>query len=103
MGDTGKKRRKTPTLGMTIVKRHAREDEYLSQFLGGRYCARITIPIISEDQIRKAAIVLREAAEDLTALCDEGGSKLGKVIGARSIVGAASKRLKGGVHYKGAR
>lgn len=85
------------------MSRHSREDEYLSQFLGGRHCARITIPIISVSQIRAAATALKEASEALAEIAEDKGNTLGKVLGVRSVIGATSTRLKGGIAYKGAR
>jgi hypothetical protein len=97
-----RKRRKT-ILGESVIIKHTREDEYLSQFLGGRYCARITVPIITVAQIRAAATALKEAGEALSEIADDKGNMLGKVLGARRVIGATSTKLKGGIHYRGAR
>lgn len=85
------------------MDRHRKTDEYHSQFLGGRNCTRITIPILTLDQIRLAAILLKQLGEDLEACAADDGSMLGKILEARSLCGAVSRKLKGGVAFKGAR
>lgn len=90
-----------PTLA--VVRNHMKADDYASQFLGGRNCARLTIPIVNVDQIRSAAILLRELGNDMQEIADEQGPVLGKVLAARGLLQTINRKLKGGVHYKGAR
>lgn len=85
------------------MQKHSREDAYLSQFLGGRHCVRVTIPILTVAQIRAAATALKDAGDALSAIADEPGNMLGKVLGARRVINATSVSLKGGIAYRGAR
>lgn len=78
-------------------------DDYHRDFLGGRNCTRITIPILSQEQIERASTVLRQLANELDECAHQSGPLLGKILLARNICGDASRRLKGGVAYKGAR
>jgi hypothetical protein len=88
---------------MSVVDLQDKADLYHSQFFGGRHCARITVPIITVDQIRAAAIELRALADDLDRAASGDGSTLAKVLEARAHISRASTKLKGGVHYRGAR
>ena len=83
--------------------RSMREEDYHAHFLGGRNCARITVPILTLDQIKSAAMIFAELGEALEACAAQPGNQLGKVLEARNLCGQASKILKGGVAYKGAR
>ena len=100
---TKKKRAKRSQLGGSVVLRTLRDQDYDAQFLGGRNCARITVPILTLDQIKAAALMFRELGEALQACTEQPGSQLGKVLEARNLCGQASTILKGGVSYKGAR
>lgn len=74
------------------------EDRYIAENLG--HCARITIPLVSIDNIRAAASTLRATANDLDQLLGEGRkSSFSNVLIARGIVSRASKQLKGGSLY----
>jgi len=74
------------------------EDTYVKEKLG--HCARITIPLVTTDQIKAAAVALRHAADDLDVLLGEGRkSSFSNVLVARGIIGRASRRLKGGMLY----
>lgn len=83
--------------------RQLKEQDYHAQFLGGRNCARITVPILTLDQIKAAAAIFAELGEALQACTEQPGTQLGKVLEARMLCGQASTILKGGVAYKGAR
>ena len=78
-------------------------EDYHRDFLGGRNCTRITIPILTQQQIVEASKVLRQLANELDECAHGDGPLLGKILLARNICGDASRRLKGGVAYKGAR
>ena len=78
-------------------------EDYHRDFLGGRNCTRITIPIITQKQIEDASKVLRQLANELDECAHQEGSLLGKILVARNICNDASRRLKGGIAYKGAR
>lgn len=78
-------------------------EDYHRDFLGGRNCTRITIPIITLEQIKLASSVLRELANDLDECAHQESSQLGKILVARNLCNDASRRLKGGIAYKGAR
>ena len=78
-------------------------EDYHRDFLGGRNCTRITIPIITLEQIKLASSVLRELANDLDECAHQESSLLGKILVARNLCNDASRRLKGGIAYKGAR
>lgn len=78
-------------------------EDYHRDFLGGRNCTRITIPIITLDQIKLASTILRELANDLDECAHQESSQLGKILVARNLCNDASRRLKGGIAYKGAR
>ena len=90
-----------PTL--VIVRKHMKADDYHAQFLGGRNCARLTIPMVNVDQIKAAGLLLRDLGNSMIRLSEEPGNVLGKVLGARGLCQHANKALKGGVDYKGAR
>lgn len=83
--------------------RSLKDQDWNAQFLGGRNCARITVPILTLDQIKSAAVVFSELGEALQACAEQPGSQLGRVLEARNLCGQASQILKGGVAYKGAR
>lgn len=83
--------------------RSLKEQDWHSQFLGGRNCSRITVPILTLDQIKAAATIFSELGEALEACAKQPGTQLGKILEARNLCGQASQILKGGVAYKGAR
>lgn len=83
--------------------RSLKDQDWNAQFLGGRNCARITVPILTLDQIKSAAVIFSELGEALQACAEQPGSQLGRVLEARNLCGQASQILKGGVAYKGAR
>lgn len=93
--------RADPTL--PVVRRHMRLDDYHADFLGGRNCARLTIPMVNVDQIRAAGSLLRQLGNEMLQVADEGGPTLGKVLAARGLCQTINRKLKGGVDYKGAR
>jgi hypothetical protein len=97
------KQTKQSALGVGIMLRSLKEQDYHAQFLGGRNCTRITVPILTLDQIKKAALIFAELGEALSVCAEEPGAQLGKILEARNLCGQASQILKGGVHYKGAR
>lgn len=75
-----------------------KEDTYVTEKLG--HCARITIPLVTTDQIKAASSVLRSAADELDVLLGEGRkSSFSNVLVARGIIGRASRVLKGGMLY----
>ena len=88
---------------LVIAKKHLREDLWLKHLMGGSNCARITVPLVNVDQIRAAASVLRQAADELDDILRQPGASPVKVLAARSVVSGASRTLKGGIAYKGAR
>lgn len=89
---------------MVVVLNHAREDAWNShKYLGGRNCARLTIPCLTVDHVRNAGLILEALGHELKRIADEPGSVAGKVFEARWLIQAAHKTLKGGVSYKGAR
>lgn len=81
--------------------RRMTEEEYVKQFVSG-HCARLTIPLVSTDHVRKAAAVFKGLAEELERALG-GESNFVRVLQARAAMQAANAELKGGPHYKGAR
>lgn len=93
--------KKDPT--MAVVLRRLDEEGYVSNFIGGRNCARLTVPILTTDQIRKAGLALEELGRSMQDVAEGKGTALGKVLEARFLIGQVHQHLKGGVSYKGAR
>ena len=92
---------------MQTSQHEQREARLMSAYeisLVGKNCTRITIPLLSIEHIEAAAATLRELAEDLDHVAKDKGTKtIVRVMMSRSLVNQASKRLKGGIAYKGAR
>jgi len=98
-----KRKDKQPLLGMSVMQSRLREQDHHAQFLGGRNCSRITVPILTLDQIKSAAVIFGELGEALEVCARQPGTQLGKVLDARNLCGQANRILKGGAAYKGAR
>ncbi len=88
---------------LVVLRRHMQADDYHSRFLGGRNCARLTVPLINVDQISASGYLLLQLGAELIAIAEEAGPVLGKVLGARCVCQTVNRELKGGVDYKGAR
>lgn len=93
--------RRDPSLAVTA--KHRRQDLWMKHLMGGTNCTRITIPLVNVDQIRSTAAVLRQVADELDEIVREPGASPVKVVAARHVVSGASRTLKGGIAYKGAR
>ena len=100
----GKRRVKRNPVGVIMLKR-AREDAWNSHvYLGGRNCARVTIPCVTVAQINHAGLILEALGHELKRVAREPGSAAGKVFEARWPITTAHSALKGGASsYKGAR
>lgn len=77
--------------------------EMARDIMGGRNCARITVPIISVDQIRQAGTVLSLTGSGLLDVANSDMPLFGQILRARNLVGRASLTLKGGAAFRGAR
>jgi hypothetical protein len=100
----GKRKVKRNPVGVVMLK-HAREDAWNKHvYLGGRNCARLTIPCVTVDQINDAGLILEALGHELKRIAREPGSVAGKVFEARWLITRAHAALKGGATaYKGAR
>jgi hypothetical protein len=64
----------------------------------------LTMPLLNVDDIKSAAIILRELANGLQMISTRRrGSTFTKVLAARGAVAEAGRSLKGGVSFRGAR
>lgn len=86
-----------------MVKASKNEEAYVDYFFGGKNCVRVTVPVITQEQIEKASRIFRELADDLDGVARDDARLLFKLMEARTLINRASLTLKGGIAYKGAR
>ena len=99
--DANPDRAETPNMARPSDEERA---QWIAEYLHGKHCVRLTIPLFNVTQLRETMRALRGLADELQTIYDDKETANGwKVIWGRNSIQRLNRVLKGGEHYKGAR